>query len=105
VKAEQDSRIDDFLGRAREPPIRARVFADRDLRRCHCIAGTSMGALVGATFAAGALPAAAKRELLAINWERTGGGQCRRDRTPINRKLSGLTYTNSLEFGFNSDGC
>jgi NTE family protein len=64
-----------------------------------CIAGTSMGALVGATFAAGAPPADVERELLAIDWERTVGGQGRRDRTPISRKLASASYTNSLEFG------
>ena len=64
-----------------------------------CIAGTSMGALVGATFAAGASPAEVESEMLAIEWAETVGGQGRRDRTPIGRKLAGITYTNSLEFG------
>ena len=64
-----------------------------------CVAGTSMGALVGATFAAGAAPAEVEREMLAINWAETVGGQGRRDRMPIGRKLAGITYTNSLEFG------
>ena len=64
-----------------------------------CVVGTSMGALVGATFAAGAPPAEVEREMRAIKWEETVGGQGRRNRMPINRKLTGITYTNSLELG------
>lgn len=64
-----------------------------------CVVGTSMGALVGATLAAGTSPAEVEREMLAIKWEETVGGQGRRNRMPISRKLTGITYTNSLEFG------
>jgi len=64
-----------------------------------CVAGTSMGALVGATFAAGTPPAELEREMLAIKWEETVGGQGRRNRMPIDRKLASITYTNSLELG------
>src|ERR1700741_1159579 len=34
-----------------------------------CVVGTSMGALVGATFAAGTPPAEVECEMLAITWE------------------------------------
>jgi NTE family protein len=64
-----------------------------------CVVGTSMGALVGATFAAGTPPADVEQEMRAIKWEQTVGGQGRRNRMPIGRKLTGITYTNSLEFG------
>lgn len=64
-----------------------------------CVVGTSMGALVGATFAAGTPPADVEQEMLAIKWEETVGGQGRRSRMPISRKLTGITYSNSLEFG------
>lgn len=64
-----------------------------------CVAGTSMGALVGATFAAGMPPEEIERNVLAINWAQTVGSEGLRDRIPINRKLAGITYTNSLEFG------
>jgi NTE family protein len=64
-----------------------------------CVAGTSMGALVGATLAAGTPPAEIERSVLAINWSRTVGNEGLRDRTPINRKLAGITYTNSLDLG------
>jgi NTE family protein len=67
-----------------------------------CVVGTSMGALVGATFAAGTPPADVEREMRAIKWEETVGGQGRRNRMPINRKLSGITYTNSLELGLSN---
>jgi NTE family protein len=64
-----------------------------------CVAGTSMGALVGATFAAGAPPAEIERSIRRIDWSRTVGTAGLRDRTPINRKLAGITYTNNIELG------
>jgi len=64
-----------------------------------CVAGTSMGALVGATFAAGVAPADIERAVLGIDWSETVGGQGQRDQTPIERKLSGVTYSNNFEFG------
>lgn len=64
-----------------------------------CVAGTSMGALIGATFAAGTTPAEIERQVLAINWSKTVGSEGQRDRTPINRKLASATYTNNLDFG------
>jgi NTE family protein len=64
-----------------------------------CITGTSMGALVGATFAAGMPPAEIERKVRAINWAATVGSEGLRDRTPIHRKLAGVTYTNNLELG------
>jgi len=69
-----------------------------------CVVGTSMGALVGAAFATGLRPAEIQREVLAIDWERTVGGQGRRDRMPIKRKLATLTYTLPLEVGLNREG-
>jgi NTE family protein len=64
-----------------------------------CVVGTSMGALVGATFASGIPAPEIERSVLAIDWQRTVGGQGRRDRMPIKRKLSTMTYSNSLEVG------
>jgi NTE family protein len=69
-----------------------------------CIVGTSMGALVGATYATGMRPAEIQDRVLAIDWERTVGGQGRRDRMPIKRKLATLTYTLPLEVGMNKSG-
>lgn len=64
-----------------------------------CVVGTSMGALVGATFAAGMPPAEIEQRIRAIDWSATVGNSGRRDRTPISRKLRSNTYTNNLEFG------
>src|SRR5688572_27975595 len=69
-----------------------------------CVVGTSMGALVGATFATGMPPADIQREVLAIDWERTVGGQGRRERMPIKRKLATMTYTLPLEVGLSRSG-
>lgn len=64
-----------------------------------CVTGTSMGALVGATFASGMPPEEIEKAVLAINWSKTVGTEGLRDRTPIHRKLAGITYTNSLDLG------
>lgn len=65
-----------------------------------CVAGTSMGALVGAVFAGGMPPEQLEREALAIDWGKTVGSEGARDQVPIARKLARKTYTNSFEFGF-----
>ncbi len=64
-----------------------------------CVAGTSMGALIGATFASGMAPSDIERKVTSINWSSTVGSEGLRDRMPIRRKLAGITYTNNLEFG------
>lgn len=64
-----------------------------------CITGTSMGALVGGSYASGMPAKELERSSLAINWSKTVGKEGLRDRTPINRKLAGTNYTNSLELG------
>ena len=69
-----------------------------------CVVGTSMGALVGAVYASGVAPKDIERAVLEIDWARTVGGQGRRDRMPIARKLQNLSYSNSLEFGFGRRG-
>ena len=64
-----------------------------------CIAGTSMGALVGATFATGRRPDDIENAVIGIDWSQTVGGRGRRDRMPIDRKLDSVDHLNSLEFG------
>ncbi|MDH4023230.1 MAG: patatin-like phospholipase family protein [Gammaproteobacteria bacterium] len=64
-----------------------------------CVTGTSMGALVGGTFASGMPPEEIEKTVLGINWSRTVGSEGLRDRTPIHRKLGGIAYTNSLDVG------
>ena len=63
-----------------------------------CVAGTSMGALVGGTFAYGMPAEEIERATAAIDWSSTLGKKGLRDRTPIERKLEGTTYTNQLEW-------
>jgi NTE family protein len=58
-----------------------------------------MGALVGATFATGRTPDDIENAVIGIDWSQTVGGQGRRDRMPINRKLDSVNHLNSLEFG------
>ena len=63
-----------------------------------CIAGTSMGALVGATFASGASAAEIDEAVTAINWAATLGTEGQRELRPLQRKLAGITYSNNIEF-------
>jgi NTE family protein len=69
-----------------------------------CIAGTSMGALVGGGYASG-IPAAELEEfIVGIDWQKVVGSQGRRDLEPIEQKRAGATYSNNLEFGITSNG-
>ena len=69
-----------------------------------CIAGTSMGALVGAGYASGMPAAELERFLVGIDWGKVVGGQGRRDLEPIEQKRDGATYSNNLELGLGPDG-
>jgi NTE family protein len=69
-----------------------------------CIAGTSMGALVGAGYASGIPAADLEQFLVGIDWGKVVGGQGRRDLEPIEQKRDGATYSNSLELGLGKDG-
>lgn len=64
-----------------------------------CVAGTSMGALIGGAFAAGMAPDDIERAVNSIEWTQTVGGQQNRDRKPINRKINDNYYSNAIEFG------
>ena len=74
-----------------------RVLDEMRIGAIDCVTGTSMGALVGGTFASGMPPEEIERNVVAINWSKTVGTEGLRDRTPIHRKLAGITYTNSLD--------
>ena len=63
-----------------------------------CVAGTSMGALVGATFASGVPADELERRLGEIDWAVTIGTSAWRELQPMQRRLSGITYSNSIEF-------
>jgi NTE family protein len=64
-----------------------------------CVVGTSMGALVGGTFAAGRTASEVEEAVRAISWQETIGRRGLRDKVPMRRKLAGSTYSNGLEFG------
>jgi len=64
-----------------------------------CVAGTSMGALVGGTFAAGRSPEEIERSVRAIDWTETIGGRGQRDRMPIDVKIEEQGHANPLEVG------
>jgi len=64
-----------------------------------CIAGTSMGALIGAGYASGIPAAELEKFLLGIDWKTVVGGQGQRDLQPIEQKRAGVTYSNNFELG------
>lgn len=64
-----------------------------------CIVGTSMGALVGGTYATGMTAADLEATIRDIPWQKAIAFEGRREKIPMRRKLAGVTYSNSLEFG------
>jgi NTE family protein len=64
-----------------------------------CVAGTSMGALVGGTFAAGTNAVELEKEIRRISWKDTIAFEGQRVNEPMRRKLAAVTYSNKLEFG------
>jgi NTE family protein len=69
-----------------------------------CIAGTSMGALVGGGYASGIPAAELEKFITTIDWGKVVGSQGRRDLEPIEQKRAGATYSNEFEFGLTPDG-
>ena len=69
-----------------------------------CIAGTSMGALIGGGYAAGIPADELEKFLVNIDWKKVVGSQGRRDLEPIEQKRSGPTYSNEFEFGITPNG-
>ncbi len=64
-----------------------------------CIAGTSMGALVGGGYASG-IPARGLEEFVTgIDWKAVVGGVGKRDLQTIEQKRAGVTYSNEIELG------
>ncbi|MBK7903082.1 MAG: patatin-like phospholipase family protein [Proteobacteria bacterium] len=64
-----------------------------------CIIGTSMGALVGGTYASGMSADELETAIRAISWQEAIGRRGLRAQVPMRRKLTSNTYSNSLEFG------
>jgi NTE family protein len=64
-----------------------------------CIAGTSMGALVGGGYASGINARGMEEFLLGIDWPKVVGGVGRWEAQPIEQKRGGVTYSNQLDMG------
>ncbi|HET7812327.1 MAG TPA: patatin-like phospholipase family protein [Steroidobacteraceae bacterium] len=69
-----------------------------------CIAGTSMGALVGGGYASGIPAKDLETFVTTIDWKKVVGSQGRRDLEPIEQKRAGATYSNDFEFGITPEG-
>ena len=69
-----------------------------------CVVGTSMGALVGGTFAAGRTAREVEEAVSAISWQEAIARRGLRNKVPMRRKLAGGTYSNGLEFGLRDGG-
>lgn len=65
-----------------------------------CVAGTSMGAIVGGLYAAGYTPAELRELALTTPWSRLLADTPERRRLPYRRKVDDLTYLTRWEFGF-----
>jgi NTE family protein len=64
-----------------------------------CIAGTSMGALVGGGYASGIPAKGMEQFLLGIDWPKVVGGVGLWEKEPIEQKRAGVTYSNDLDMG------
>ena len=64
-----------------------------------CIAGTSMGALVGGGYASGIPAAGLEKFVTTIDWKSVVGGVGVRDLQTIEQKRAGATYSNDIEMG------
>ncbi|MEJ2515639.1 MAG: patatin-like phospholipase family protein [Gammaproteobacteria bacterium] len=64
-----------------------------------CVAGTSVGALVGGGYAAGLTPSDMEEFVLGIDWRAVVGGAGERDLEPIEQKQQGVIYSNRIEAG------
>ena len=69
-----------------------------------CIAGTSMGALIGGGYASGIPAAELEKFMVGIEWNKVVGSQGRRDLEPIEQKRAGPTYSNEIELGITPYG-
>src|SRR3954467_6889162 len=69
-----------------------------------CIAGTSMGALIGGGYASEIPADELETFVTAIDGGKVVGSQGRRDLEPIEQKRAGATYSNEFEFGLTADG-
>ena len=64
-----------------------------------CVVGTSMGALVGGTYASGMTAEDIEAAIHKISWQEAIAFEGQREKLPMRRKLAGVTYSNAMEFG------
>jgi NTE family protein len=69
-----------------------------------CIAGTSMGALIGGAYASGMRGEELEEFVTSIDWEGVFGSEKVRLYQPMNVKREDETISNKLEFGLGEDG-
>ena len=70
----------------------------------HCVTGTSMGAIVGAAYAAGSTPTALERFVRATNWDEVFSDRPPRDEVAIQRKFEDYKTLFAPEYGVSSKG-
>jgi NTE family protein len=70
----------------------------------HCVTGTSMGAIVGATFAAGRSPAEMEKLVLAADWDAIFRDRPPRKEIALRRKVDDYKTLFAPEFGVTEDG-
>lgn len=70
----------------------------------HCVSGTSMGAIVGGTFAAGTPPAEMEKIVLAADWDKVFRDQPPRDEIAVRRKVDDYKTLFAPEFGVKDGG-
>ncbi len=69
-----------------------------------CIVGTSMGALVGGTYASGMTAAEVETAIRGISFQEAIGFEGERKHQSMRRKLAGDIYSNRFEFGIRDSG-
>ena len=70
----------------------------------HCVTGTSMGAIVGGTFASGRAPAEMEKLVLAADWEAIFRDRPPRKEIALRRKIDDYKTLFAPEFGVTEDG-
>jgi NTE family protein len=70
----------------------------------HCVTGTSMGAIVGGTFAAGTPPREMETKVLAANWDEIFRDRPPRDEISARRKVDDYKTLFAPEFGVKDGG-
>jgi NTE family protein len=69
-----------------------------------CVAGTSMGALVGGAFAAGVSPAEMREKIAATDWKSMFDDSASRDLQSLRRRALDDRFFSGLEFGVTDEG-